>query len=167
MTTIQRWLFCLVGCAVLIAGGWFAVLHYGTGRYQAGYSAAVAAGKAQHDRDAAAAHQTESDLRAELRAKDAEALRKEQDYAASLEAAQRRVLTGADRLRCPTSPVPAPPAPVDRPAASGPAIDPGGPDLVPQAAADVLGYGAAIASLVSRYERIEQRFEDCRAVNSK
>jgi hypothetical protein len=38
---------------------------------------------------------------------------------------------------------------------------------VPEAAADVLGYGAAIASLVSRYNEVVERFDECRAMNAK
>jgi hypothetical protein len=38
---------------------------------------------------------------------------------------------------------------------------------MPEVAADVLGYGAAIASLVSRYDELTYRFERCRAVNAR
>jgi hypothetical protein len=38
---------------------------------------------------------------------------------------------------------------------------------VPEAAADVLGYGAAIASLVSRYAEVIELREECRAMNAK
>jgi hypothetical protein len=37
---------------------------------------------------------------------------------------------------------------------------------VPEAAADVLGIAAGVAGLVRRYERLEQRFDECRAVNA-
>ena len=52
--TVDRFLTGLVIAAVLIAAGWLGVHHYGTERYQAGYDAAVDAGKQQHDHDAAA-----------------------------------------------------------------------------------------------------------------
>jgi hypothetical protein len=38
---------------------------------------------------------------------------------------------------------------------------------VPEAAVEILGDGAAIAGLVSRYERLTKRFEECRTVNAK
>jgi hypothetical protein len=132
--------------------------------YYQGYDAAVAAGEAELARVTQAARQTELDLRGQLRARDADAFLKEQDHAESLQAAQRRVRAGTDRLRCPAGPVPDAAAPGDRPAAAGPALDGGGPDLVPEAAADVLGHGAAIAGLVRRYERLEQRFDACEAL---
>jgi hypothetical protein len=152
---------------VLLAAIWFGVHHYGTERYDAGYAAAVAVGKAQHDRDAVKYQKLESDTREHDAQRDAEAQRKEQEYASNLADAQRRVRAGTDRLRCPASPVQPTTTPTDRPVAAIAPADGAGPDLVPEAAADVLGYGAAIASLVSRYERVVERFEECRAVNAK
>jgi hypothetical protein len=165
--TLDRFLTGLVIAAALAVAGWFGIHHYGTERYNAGYAAAIAAGKAQHDRDAAAALKTESDLRAKLVAQDTEAQQKEIEHAQALADAQRRVRASTDRLRCPASPVQPTAAPADRPATAVAPADGGGPDLVPEAASDILGYGAAIAGLVSRYERLEQRFEECRAVNAK
>lgn len=160
----------LIGCmllAGLLVGGTLAVHRYGAEQRTAGYAAAVAAGQAQHDRDAAAALKKESDLRAQLHAKDDEAFTKEKTYAASLEAAQRRVRTGVDSLRCPTAnPVPAGAAPADRPAAGGIEVDVAGPRLMPEAAADLLGIAGDVAGLVRRYERLEQRFDACREVNN-
>lgn len=160
----------LIGtCAVLapLLACWFGMHHYGAERYDAGYAAAITAGKQQHDRDAAAALKTEFDLRQTLAEKDLEAHQKDQEHAQELADAQRRVLTRVDRLRCPASSVqPTAPA-ADRSASVVAPVDSGGPDLVPEAAADVLGYGAAIAGLVSRYERLTERFEECRAVNAK
>jgi hypothetical protein len=156
-------LILLVGMLVLGALG---IAHYGSVKYEAGYAAAVADGEARRQADAEIARQTETDLRNRLRAQDIAAHRKEQEHASTLQAAQRRVIAGADRLRCPARPVPASPAPEHRPAAGGTEADEAGPDLVPQAAADVLGYGSAIAGLVRRYERLEQRFEECRALNA-
>ena len=169
MTALERLLVSVLASVVLLAAGVLSVRAYGAHRYgaghDAGYAAAVAAGKAQHDRDAAVAAKAESDLRAQLAARDVAAHQKEIEHAQDLADAQRRVRAGTDRLRCPAGPVSTAAAPGDRPVAAGPAVDPGGPDLVPEAAA-VLGYGAAVASLVSRYERLEQRFEACRTVNA-
>lgn len=164
--TLDRLLTAFVIAGALSVAAWFGVHHYGAEHYKEGYAAAIGAGKAQHDRDAAAAVKTESDLRAKLGAQDATAQQKEIEHAKALADAQRRVRAGTDRLRCPASTVQSTAPAADRPAAAGPATDGGGPDLVPEAAADVLGYGAAIAGLVSRYERLEQRFEACRAVNA-
>jgi hypothetical protein len=167
MTALERLAIAAFTLFAILLGAVFGMKHYGTERYDEGYAAAVAAGKAQHDRDAADAAKRESDLRAKLAAKDAEAQRKDQEHAQELEAAQRRVLTRVDRLRCPASPVQPTSAPADRPVAAEPPIDGGGPDLVPEVAVEILGDGAAIASLVSRYERVVERFEECRAVNAK
>jgi hypothetical protein len=165
--TLDRFLTGLVIAAALAVSGWFGLHHYGAERYNAGYAAAVDAGKAQHDRDAAAYRKLESDQRAKDAARDLDATRKDKEHAQALADAQRRVRAGTDRLRCPASPVQAAAAPGDRSVAAAPATDGAGPDLVPEAAADVLGYGAAIAGLVSRYAEVVQRFEECRAVNAK
>lgn len=166
--TLDRLLTAFVIAGALCVAAWFGVHHYGAERYKEGYAAAIAAGKAQHDRDAAAALKTESDLRAKLAAQDADAQQKEIEHAQALADAQRRVRAGTDRLRCPAAgPVQPAAAPDDRPATAGPATDGGGPDLVPEAAADVLGYGAAVASLVSRYERVIERYNECRTVNAR
>jgi hypothetical protein len=172
MTALERLLISVLAAVVLLAVGILGVRAYGAHRYDAGhaagYAAAVAAGNAQRDRDAATARKTESDLRTQLAARDADAHRKEQKYASNLEAAQRRVRVGTDRLHCPAaSPVQPAAAPADRPAAGGPAADGGGADLVPEAAADVLGDGATAAGLVRKYARLIQRFEACRAVNAR
>jgi hypothetical protein len=167
MTALERLAIAAFTLVAILLGAVFGMKHYGTERYDEGYAAAVAAGQKQHDRDAADAAKRESDLRAKLAAQDADAQRKEQEHAQELEAAQRRVRAGVDRLRCPASPVQTSTAPADRSVAAEPATDGAGPDLVPEAAADVLGYGAAIASLVSRYERLVERFEECRSVNAK
>ena len=165
--TLDRFLSGLLIAAALALAGWFGLHHYGAERYQAGYNAAVEAGKAQHDRDAAAYQKLESDQRAKNAARDADATRKDQEHAQALADAQRRVRAGTDRLRCPASPVQPTTTPGDRPATAAPATDGAGPDLVPEAAADVLGYGAAIAGLVSRYAEVVERFDECRAVNAK
>jgi hypothetical protein len=165
--TIDRFLTGLVIAAVLAVSGWFALHHYGIERYQAGYAAAVDAGKAQRDREASAYRKLESDQRARDAARDVEAQRKDQEHAQALADAQRRVRAGTDRLRCPANPVQPAASSADRPAASTPAADGAGPDLMPEAAAEILGDGAAIASLVSRYAEVVQRFDECRAVNAK
>ena len=165
--TLDRFLTGLVIAAVLVVAGWFGLHHYGAERYQAGYNAAVDAGLKQRDREAAENRKIESDLRQTLAERDAEATRKDQVHAQALADAQRRVRTGTDRLRCPANPVQPTTASGDRPATTTPATDGAGPDLMPEAAADVLGYGAAIAGLVRRYAEVVQRFDECRAVNAK
>jgi hypothetical protein len=165
--TLDRFLTGLVIAAALAVAGWFGLHHYGAERYQAGYNAAVDAGKAQHDRDDAKYRKLESDQRAKDAARDAEATRKDQENAQALADAQRRVRAGTDRLRCPASPVQPTAATATGPTASTPATDGAGPDVVPEVAADLLGYGAAIASLVSRYAEVVERFDECRAVNAK
>lgn len=166
--TLDRFLTGLVIAAVLVVAAWFGLHRYGTERYQAGYNAAVDAGKAQHDRDVAAYRKLESDQRAKDAARDIEATRKEQEYASNLADAQRRVRAGTDRLRCPAvSPVQPAAAAPDRPVAAGAPADGQGPDVVPEAAADLLGIAADVAGLVRRYERVVERFDECRAVNAK
>jgi hypothetical protein len=168
---VSRLQILLLGVLVVIAlgvGAWLEIDEYGADQYQSGYDAAVAAGIKQRDLDAAENRKTESDLRAQLSERDADAHQKEIKYAQDLADAQRRVRAGTDRLRCPAaSPVQPAAAPGDRPTAAGPAADGGGPDLVPEAAAEILGDGAAVAGLVSRYERVIERFEKCRAVNAQ
>lgn len=167
MTALERLIVAAALVMLLVTGVWVGVHRYGAARYDAGYAAAVDLGKKQRDRDAYVNQQTEDELRTLLAAKDADAYRKEQEYASNLEAAQRRVRAGTDRLRCPAGPVPAAAAAADRPAASGPGADGGGADVVPEAAADLLGIAADVAGLVRRYERVVERFEACRAVNAK
>jgi hypothetical protein len=152
--------------AVLIAGA-LQIKHYGAERYSAGQAAAVAAGAKLRQVEADRNRKTETDLRAQLDVADKQAHETEKTYEISLEAAQRRVRTGVDSLRCPASAVPASAAAGDRRAAGGPATDVPGQELVPEAASDLLGDGAAIAGLVRRYERVVERFEACRAVNEK
>lgn len=168
MSVLERLLCGLLAAVLLSIGAWYGVCRYGIQQRQAGYDAAVADGKEYRDLEAQIARQTEDGLRAQLRAKDAAALKKEKEHAASLEAAQRRMRAGDDRLRCPAArPVPDAIPAADRPAASRPGADGEGLDLVPEAAAEVLGDGADIAGLVRRYARVVGRFEDCRALNAK
>lgn len=167
MTSLERLLVGAVLLVLLLFGGSLAVRSYGAAQHRAGYAAAVADGKEAREAAALANLAIESGLRTRLLEQDTTALRKEQEYATNLEAAQRRVRAGVDRLRCPAGPVPAITSPGDRPDAAGAAVDGEGLDLVPEAAADVLGYGAAIAGLVRRYQRILDRAEACRAVNAK
>ena len=165
--TLDRFLTGLVIAAALAVAGWFGLHHYGAERYQAGYNAAVEAGKAQHDRDDKKYRKLESDQRAKDAARDAEANRKEQEYATNLEAAQRRVRAGTDRLRCPASPVQPTTAATTGSTAGTPTTDGAGPDVVPEVAADLLGIAADAAGLVRRYAEVVERFDECRAVNSK
>jgi len=160
----------LIGCILVVAmlvAGVHALRHYGAERYAAGQAAAIAAGKEARDAQATANLAIESGLRTRLLEQDGAALRKEQEYVSNLEAAQRRVRAGVDSLRCPAaSPVPAGATPGDRPAAAGLEVEPAGPSLMPEAAADLLGVAADVAGLVRRYDRLEQRFEACRTVNA-
>ena len=167
MSRLQVLLLGVLVAIVITVGAWIALDHYGHERYQAGYSAAVDAGIRQRDLDAEENRKAESDLRAQLATRDAEAHRKEQEYASNLEAAQRRVRAGDDRLRCPAGPIqPAAPAP-DRPATPDAPADGQGPDVMPEAAADLLGIAADVAGLVRRYDQVVERFEACRAVNAR
>ena len=171
MTALERLLMVVLPALVLMGGAWLGLHHYGAERYDAGhdagYAEAVDLGKKQRDRDAYLNQQTEDELRAMLAAKDADAHRKEQEYASNLEAAQRRVRAGTDRLRCPASPVQPSTAATDRPAAGGTPADGQGPDVVPETAADLLGIAADVAGLVRRYDQVVERFEACRAVNAR
>ena len=168
MTAFDRLAIASIILAGLLLSAIISLHHYGEKRYEAGYSAAVLAGKEQHDKDAEKYRKLESDTRIHDEKRDAEAQQKEQEYAQNLDAAQHRLRIGVDRLRCPTvSPVqPAAPS-SDRSTPSEPSTDGSGPDIVPQVASDILGYGSAIASLVSRYERVAERFEECRQMNAK
>jgi hypothetical protein len=168
MTALERLLVGAVLAILIATGVWLGVRHYGSERYDAGYAAAVDAGKKARDSAAAANLAIESGLRAQLLDRDAAALRKEQEYASNLADAQRRVRAGADRLRCPTASAVQPAAaPSDRPAAAGAPADGQGPDVVPEAAADLLGIAADVAGLVRRYDQVVERYEACRALNSK
>lgn len=167
MTRLDNPLVYILLAALVAVTTWRGVVYYGGTQYDAGHDAAIAAGKKQHDIDVAAALKTETDLRAQLQAKDEEARESERTYEISLEVAQRRVRDGTDRLRCPAAnPVQPAAAAEDRPAAGGSAVDGGGTDLVSEAAADVLGDGATAAGLVRKYDRLTQRFEACRALNA-
>jgi len=166
MSALER---LLVGTVllVLLLGCTLAVRSYGAGRYDAGYAAAVAEGKEQRDAEALANLAIESGLRTRLLEQDTTAHRKEQEHATNLEAAQRRVRAGIDSLRCPAGPVSAAASGGDRPTTAGPVPDGDGAQLVPDAAAALLGDGATVAGIVRKFDRLEQRFEECRAVNAK
>ena len=167
MTSLHRLVYSVLAGVLLVIGAWFGVRHYGASQHRAGYEAAIADGKEARDAAALANLAIESGLRARLLAQDAAALRKEQEHADSLQTAQRRMRAGDDRLRCPAGPVPATPAPGDRPAAGRTAVDGEGPAVVPEVAAEILGDAADVAGLVRRYARVVERFEACRAVNEK
>lgn len=168
MSALERLLASVLLAVILAVAGWFGIHHYGAARYDAGYAAALAAGKAQHDHDVIEARHTETNLRDQLAQRDAAANRKEQEYATNLDAAQRRVRAGTDRLRCPAaSPVQPAAASGDRPAAAGAPADGQGPDVVPEVAADLLGIAADVEGLVRRYDQVVERFEACRAVNAQ
>lgn len=168
MSSLERLLVGAVLLVLLMFGGMLAIRSYGAEQRQAGWDAAVAAGKEQRDAADLAGLAIESGLRTRLLEQDTTAFNQEKKHAESLEAAQRRVRAGIDSLRCPAAgPVPSGAAASDRPATAGAPADGERPAIVPEVAAEILGDGAAIASLVRRYERIIERFEACRAVNSK
>lgn len=167
MTRVERIVGAVGLLACLMVIGLFWLQHYGAVQFTAGYAAAAAEGHASRDALAKIYRQTEEDLRAQLYTKDDIAIRKEKEHAESLAAAQRRMLAGDDRLRCPASPLPATTATGDRPATTGSTPQPEGPRLVPTASADLLGIAADIAGLVRRYERLEERFDACRILNAK
>lgn len=167
MSALHRLLCAALTAVLLLIGAWFGVRHYGAEQHRAGYAAAVKDGEETRNAEALAALAIESGLRNRLLEQDTTALRKEQKYATNLEAAQRRVRAGIDSLRCPAGPVSAAATAGDRPTTAGSTVDGEGPVLVPEAAADVLSHGAAIASLVRRYQRVVERFEACRAVNAR
>jgi hypothetical protein len=167
MSALEKLVGGVLAAVILGLIAWYAVDDYGADRYQAGYTAAVAVGDAARDLQAAANRKTETALRDQLHAQDLDASQKEQAYASSLEAAQRRVRAGIDSLRCPAGPVPGAAAAGDRLAAGGPEPETDGPRLVPETAADLLGIASDVAGLVRRYDRVVERFEACRAVNAK
>jgi hypothetical protein len=103
VTRLQALLLGVLVAIALAVGAWVGVDEYGNNRYQAGYDAAVGTGMKQRDIDAEEHRKTELDLRAQLAEREADAHRKDQEYAQNLEAAQRRVLIGTDRLRCPAA----------------------------------------------------------------
>jgi hypothetical protein len=158
---------CILAAAALVAGV-LELRHYGAEQYRAGHAAAGVEGEKLRQAEADHNRKTESDLRDQLAQRDADANKKEQTYAANLEAAQRRVRAGTDRLQCPAaSPVQSAATAADGPVAAGLEVEPAGPALMPESAADLLGVAADVAGLVRRYDRLEQRFEECRALNAK
>jgi len=164
MTTIERACVALILLSSLAVAGSIGILNYGHAKYDDGFADAIAAGKEQLDFATELARRTEDELRVQLRAQDDMASNKEKEHAESLAAAQRRMLTGVDSLRCPARTVSVATATEHRPAASGPEVDLGRPGLMPTASADLLGVAGDIAGLVRRYERLEQRFDACRAL---
>jgi hypothetical protein len=165
----------LIGAGLIAGGvaavGWIwhthAVSSARTQGDKAGYARAVAAGKARLDAERTRNLITERDLRTKLAKADTAAATKEQTYAETLSAAQRRVVSGADRLRCPgAGAISNASAAPDGSAAGGSPPDGPGADLVPAVAVDVLGLAADTGRLVRKYERLEQRYDECRALNN-
>lgn len=167
MSALHRLLCAALTAVLLLIGAWFGVRHYGAEQHGAGYAAAVKDGEETRNAEAVAAMAIESGLRHRLLEQDTTAIRKEQEYATNLEAAQRRVRAGIDSLRCPAGPVSEAAQAADRPNAAGPVPDGQGTELVPDAAAALLGDGATIAGIVRKFDRLQQRFEECRNVNAK
>lgn len=166
MTALHRFALQAVLLVAAIAAGWLWHLSEVSAARKGGYSAAVAAGEKQRAIDAAAALTTERTLRAKLAARDAADIQKEQTHAETLAAAQRRMRAGDDSLRIAIKTIRATAAPADRPAAGGPAPDGPGESIVPAVAADILGLAADSGRLVRKYERLEARFDECRALNN-
>lgn len=166
MTRVQGIVASGIVLVGLLLAIWLCVLRYGSVQRAAGYADAISDGKAARDSAATSALAIESGLRSQLLERDTTTLRKEQEHAFNLEAAQRRVRTGVDSLRCPAGPVPAGATADDRPAATTAAVDRSRPAIVPEDAAAILGDGADIARIVRQYDQIIERFEACRAVNS-
>lgn len=172
MTSLERLALQVVVGLTLCVLAWFWHVHAVSVARQAGdtagYSRAITAGKAQYAADLAAALKTERETRAKQDADDKRAADERTEREKTLSAAQDRVRTGVDRLRCPATiyPVHAGTAPAAGPVAGGSAVDGPGADLVPAVAVDVLGYAAASQGLVRKYERLTDRYEACRAMNN-
>lgn len=166
MTRVERILFGAIVLVGLVICAWLAVLQFGADKFDAGYAEAIAAGQQRYNFEAELHRQIEADLRTQLAAKDAAAFKREQEHADSLAAAQRRITAGVDRLRCPTTAVPATATTIDRPAAGGSAANGEGLDIVPAVAVEILGDGADVAGLVRRYQRVLDRFDACQALNA-
>ena len=147
--------------------GWLNLLDYGVERYDEGFEAAIKIGKQRLDADAEISRQTEADLCTQLGIKDTAALKKEKDHSQTLAAAQRRILTGTGSLRCPARAVPVTATAGNRSVAGGSATDDDGSELVPETAADLVGIASDNERLVRQYDCVVERFEACRAVNSK
>lgn len=168
MSVLHKLLIGLAASALMAILALCSLQHYRTTCYQLGYDAAVAAGKVAREKETVIAEKKESDLRAQLAAKDAYAFKEKQKHDQALEDAQRRVRTGIDSLHCPAAiPVPAGETPGNRPATGGLEVEPAGPTIVPETAADILGVAGHINGLVQRYERLEQRFDSCQALSEK
>ena len=163
---LERLALQLGACALLVLGAWLWHADQVHDAREAGRAEVIEAGRKQHALDAAAALATEREQREQNRLKDEAAKRKEQEYAENLADAQRRVRAGDDSLRIAINAIRATSAPADRPAAGGPAPDEFRAELVPEVAADALGNAAAVAGIVRKFDRLEQRFEACRAMNN-
>jgi hypothetical protein len=167
MTTLERLGLQLCACALLVLAAW--AWHAGEvdDAYEAGQAAAVEAGRVRYEAEVARALKTESNYRALLKLKDDLSHERETVYAENLSAAQRRAAAGTDRLRCPGAGAisNAAATPVG-PAAGGSGVDGGGAELVPAVAVDILGLAADTGRLVRKYDRLTQRFEECRALNN-
>lgn len=158
-------LAALLGAGV-ITGGLLWHRHEVSAGRQAGYDAAVTAGEKQRAADAAVALTTERALRAKLAARDAAEQQKDAEYAETLAAAQRRVRAGDDSLRIAINTIRATAAAPAGPTAAGPAPDGPGAAIVPEVAANILGLAADTGRLVRKYERLEERYDACVALNN-
>lgn len=153
-------------CAVLALAAWLWHADQLHDARLAGRAEAVAAGKERYDAEAAAALVRERTLRAKLSAADAAAQRTEQTYAENLTAAQRRIRAGDDSLRIAVRTIRANATAPGGPAAAGPAPDGAGDPIVPEVAGDILSLAADTGRVVRKYQRLVERFDECRALNN-
>jgi hypothetical protein len=168
MTALERLMLKFAAAALLVLGAW--LWHAGKvgDAYKAGQAAAVAAGNARHAADIVAARKTEADLRLLLSTKDELSRNKEILYAENLSAAQRRLVSGADRLRCPgAGTVSNAAATAAGPAAGGAAPDGPGAAIVPEVASDILGLAADTGRVLRKYQRVVERLDACIALNNR
>lgn len=155
----------LRGLLVLVVLG---VIGVAAARYldrveQRGYDRAVADGEKTRKADAEEALKAERKLRAMLAAEQKQRFEESQAHAKNIADLQAAARAGAERLRCPaTRPVPTAPAPADRSAAAG-AEPANGPELMPEATADVFGLAGSIAEVVRQRNALIIHFNAARA----
>jgi hypothetical protein len=166
VSVLDRLALQVGACALLVLGACLWHTAEVSGARKEGYAAAVAAGEKQRALDAEVALTNERALRARLAAADTAAQTREQTYAENLAAAQRRVRAGDDSLRIAIRTIRATATPADRPAAGGPEVDESRAELVPEVAADAVGFAATAAGLVRKIDRVTERFNECRALNN-
>lgn len=170
MSALERFVIGIAIGVLLIGVGWIYHRHaVEVARDEgdrAGYARAVELGNARYEAERDNNLVRERALREQLAARDTAAMKQEQTHAENLAAARRRVLAGTDVLRCPASALSNGATTADRPAAGGAAPDGAGAAIVPEVAADILGDAAAAAGIVRKFDRVVERFDECRALNN-